>query len=91
MCLFLKKVDSPFLSFSFGKVQENMLSDLADRVTARLMLGFLYYLAEVSAPSRKKIEKNLHICIYIYIFALEIGIVGEMHIVSFSLNKHTRL
>ena len=85
-CLFLKKVKSPFLSFSFGKAQENMLSDLADRVTARL---FVLSRRGERTHAQMQMGKNLHIYIFFCIFVLEIGIVGEIHIVPFSLNKHT--
>ena len=66
-----------------------MLSVLPDRVTARPMLGFLYYLAEVSAHAQMQMGKNLHIYMFFCIFVLKFGIVGEMRIVPFSLNKHT--
>ena len=63
-----------------------MLSDLADRVTARPMLAFLYYLAEVSAPLRQTRAKLAYMYFFLYLCPGNWG-CDEMHIVPFSLNK----
>ena len=70
-----------------------MLSVFADHVTASPDARLLFVLSRRGerAHAQMQMSKNLHMYIFFYIFALEIGIVGEMHIVPFSLNKHTQL